>query len=1050
MLAAVAFSALGWISASAEVSAQETQHYGPPYRHNSYADNGPHPSIPATIEAWWNDWKRVWPGYAHCGYSYKLMDPKTNGGKVVSMSPGRPCGGTAYGFATAYPYNPDKNLGPEKCSAPKTHCGNPINVAIGNKYQREDDLDAGPLLSFSRHYNSHEYRTLQEIGRNWRHTYSYRLQHMTDSLGLQAVVLSRPDGAAVVFDYVAGQWRADADVFATVVRRDDSSGQLVGWTYTARDGREVEQYDRLGRLILISRANGISVAFTYNGGMVVTNTPSDYLLTRVQSQDGRSLNLQYDSNLRVSKVLDPAGAEYVYAYDTLGRLDNVTYPGGAQRRYHYNETAYTSGLSLPNALTGITREDGQRYAIFTYGADGRAKSTEHAGGVDKFSSEYAADGSATITTPEGSVEKRHFSTSLGVKKASSIQEQCSGCATRTTSYTYDSNGYVDVKTDPRGVKTDYDHNVRGLTVQKIEAANDAAGRKRTVQTDWDAIFAVPTEQRVYDANAALVQKTTWRYNPRGQAIAVDQIAPSSNEVRTTEAAYCEQADVDAGTCAFIGMIKSQNGPRNDVSDITTYDYYSADAPGCATGPATCNYRKGDLRKLTNALGQSREVLRYDAAGRVLTLIDANGIVSDYEYNVRGWLVSRKVRGANDGVESDDAILRIEYEPTGLVKKLVRPDGSYLRYVYDAAQRLTDVYDDANNRIHYTLDNAGNRIKEDTTGVDGSLKRTLSSIYDQLGQLATSKSADGFGTGYTYDTNGNADIATDALGRKTDNDYDPLNRLVKTLQDAGGINAKVEYGYDALDRITKVTDPKGLDTSYSYNEFGDQTQLSSPDTGVTNYGYNAAGQVTSKQDANDAQAHTYTYDALGRAKTASYGSGNTDVEYDYDTVNSVCTAGETFAIGRVTAMRTEGTELKYCYDRFGQVVRKVQSVDGQSFTLRYAYTLAGQLQTLTYPDGAVADYVRDSQGRVNAIGVTPAGGVRTVLLNNATYEPFGPIAGWAYGNGRSLARTYDQDYRAKTILDSAAGGLSLAYGYNEVGELTELKDGLQSAFLAKYD
>ncbi|WP_363796435.1 hypothetical protein ABU614_13700 [Lysobacter firmicutimachus] len=35
-------------------------------------------------------------------------------------------------------------------------------------------------------------------------------------------------------------------------------------------------------------------------------------------------------------------------------------------------------------------------------------------------------------------------------------------------------------------------------------------------------------------------------------------------------------------------------------------------------------------------------------------------------------------------------------------------------------------------------------------------------------------------------------------------------------------------------------------------------------------------------------------------------------------------------------------------------------------------------------------------------------------------------------------------------DNAADGLSLAYGYNEVGELTELKDGLLSGFLAKYD
>ena len=51
---------------------------------------------------------------------------------------------------------------------------------------------------------------------------------------------------------------------------------------------------------------------------------------------------------------------------------------------------------------------------------------------------------------------------------------------------------------------------------------------------------------------------------------------------------------------------------------------------------------------------------------------------------------------------------------------------------------------------------------------------------------------------------------------SDNDYDPLNRLIKTLQDVGGINAKVEYSYDALDRLTTVNDPKSLNTVYAYD------------------------------------------------------------------------------------------------------------------------------------------------------------------------------------------------------------------------------------------
>ena len=119
---------------------------------------------------------------------------------------------------------------------------------------------------------------------------------------------------------------------------------------------------------------------------------------------------------------------YVYGYDTSGRLSTVTYPGGAQRTYLYNEPAFTGGASLPNALTGIVHEDGQRYATFTYQADGRAISTEHAGAVDKFGVQYNADGTSTVTTPLGTTQQRTFNTVLGVKKAISIVETCPDCA----------------------------------------------------------------------------------------------------------------------------------------------------------------------------------------------------------------------------------------------------------------------------------------------------------------------------------------------------------------------------------------------------------------------------------------------------------------------------------------------------------------------------------------------------------------------------------------------------------------------------------------------
>ena len=631
----------------------------------------------------------------------------------------------------------------------------------------------------------------------------------------------------------------------------------------------------------------------------------------------------------------------------------------------------------------------------------------------------------------------------GLVLPSSVSESCLGCVARNTDYSYDATGRVD-SAILNGIVTEHEYGADGLEIQRIEAANDVMGKRRAIQTDWHPTFRVPVGRRTYNANNELVAKSNWVYNTRGQALTASRIDPVTSVARTTSTTYCEQVDVDASICPLIGLITSVNGPRTDVVDTATYAYYPSDNATCATAPTTCPHRKGDLWKVTDALGKVTETLRYDGAGRALSIKDPNGVITDYEYHPRGWLTATKVRGPDDGSEADDRITQIEYWPTGLVKKVTQPDGAFTTYGYDAAHRLTTIGDNADNTITYTLDNAGNRIQEETRDDTGALRRTLSRVYNQLGQLATQADAGNNPTDFTYDPNGNLKTVTDPLGRETSSDYDPLNRLVRTLQDVGGIEAEAAFEYDALDQLTKVTDPKGLETSYIYNALGDLLQLGSPDTGTTTYTYDSAGNRASQVDARGVVS-SYAYDALNRLTSIIHdngepGGGAQNVAYVYDTVQSACEAGETFAIGRLSAMADASGSTQYCYDRFGQLVRKVQVTNGQTFTLRYAYTRSGQLSTLTYPDGTVVDYVRDAQGQATEVGVTgivPRGG-REVLLTDASYTPFGPATGWVYGNGRTLNRTHDLDYRPESILDSATGGLDLGYSYDPAGNLTALR------------
>jgi len=512
--------------------------------------------------------------------------------------------------------------------------------------------------------------------------------------------------------------------------------------------------------------------------------------------------------------------------------------------------------------------------------------------------------------------------------------------------------------------------------------------------------------------------------------------------RTTTTTYCEQVNIDAGTCPLLGLVTAVDGPRTDVNDVTTYTYYPSDDATCATSPTTCPHRKGDLWLVQDALGNITETLKYDGAGRVLSVKDANNVVTDFEYHPRGWLTARKVRGVDNGSETDDQITRIDYFPTGLVEKTTLPDGSFTSYTYDAAHRLTDITDGEGNKIHYTLDNAGNRTKEETLGTTGTVLRTLSRVYNQLGQLQTHKDAYDHGTGYVYDANGNTDTVTDALSRVTDNDYDPLNRLTKTIQNVGGLNVTTQFKYDAQDNLTEVVDPKNLSTKYTYSGLGDLKRLESPDTGITDYTYDSAGNRKTQTDARGVTA-TYGYDALNRLVSVSYPDSSLNVGYSYDTAAAACASGETFAAGRLSLITDGSGSTQYCYDRFGQMVRKVQTTAGQSLTVRYSYTKAGQLSSVTYPDGTVADYVRDSLGRTTQVGVTRPGGSRQILLTSASYYPFGPASEWVFGNGRLFQSTLNQNYQPGVVQDQSAGGLSLGYEFDAVGNLVKLRNGNQS-------
>ncbi|WP_421567529.1 RHS repeat-associated core domain-containing protein [Stenotrophomonas sp. PD6] len=889
--------------------------------------------------------------------------------------------------------------------------GNPVSVVSGSKVQREVDVDL-EWFQLYRTFDS-SFRMLGGIGGNWTHNLNVRLYSASGG-GIAVVVF--PSGSILGFSGLEA-----IDGSGVVIKKDGSGHVLF-----LKDGRY--RFNSSGRLNRIERYAGDALDIEFDGlGRI----------SRVVHSTGRSLEFGYADDYAYGEselafVKDQDGILVTYSFDDLSRLTGVAYRDGTSRHYLYEDAKYRW------LLTGVEDETGARYATYAYNDDGLAVASEHAGGVQKHTFQYGSDGATTYTNPLGVVERVAFTPATPYRK---IASSTTLAGTESWEYAPYSGTGSDFR---RRVKSHTQRNGRidlyayqdltdpVLGDVRIKRVTEASNRPEANVTEvWKRR---DTNQIVKQVSGARTQ--TWQYNARGQVIQESTVT-TAGQSRTTTYSYCDQINVQQG-CPVVGLLLSVDGPMPGTADTVSYTYYAEDAPGCASGGNACTYRKGDLRKTVQPLGSTTEVLAYNGDGRPHLVMDPNGVVTEYRYTPRGWLASTTVKGPDDASSADDRVTSMEYLPTGQVSRTTAPDRTVATYEYDAAQRLIKVGDGAGNSIHYTLDAAGNRVHESYRGSDGAVTRAESRVYNGLSQLVTLADAYANPTDYGYDAEGNQVSATSPLGKVSQQEYDSLNRLKRTLQDVGGIGAESRFKYDTEGNVVEVTDPKGLKTTYARNGFGQVLTQTSPDTGITTFTYDTAGNVLTRTDARGVSAN-YSYDALGRTTAVTFSDPAADIHYVYDQPSSHCAQGERAGIGRLASMIDSSGRTDYCYSAIGDLVRRVQVVEGQALTLRYAYEASGRLQSMTYPDGSLVDYSYDALGQVSSLGVTPAGGTREVLMHGLQTLPFGPEKTWTFGNGRRLDRSYDLNYRPQSIND-ARDGLNVGFGFDPAGNITSLTDG----------
>ena len=951
-------------------------------------------------------------------------------------------------------------------SSPSVHTPKPINTTNGNKYRSENDYTQSGLspLNVTRFYSSNKNQST-DVGVNWRHSYTSSLtanihsqtvpyvandaefsqQYGTakeacesgwndikgqytppavanstalydgttctisdgaSALGIIAVrnstsgvspfppqdniVIERANGNTIVFTSVNSNWIAPSDKDVSLVQA--TSGYILT---TAQD--TVEEYNLSGQLISITDRKGIQQTLTYNA--------TSGLLESVIDSFGQSLGFAYVGS-KLTTVTLPDTTQLVYGYDTNNNFSTVKREDTTVKTYVYEDARF------PNALTGIVDEKSQRYMTFSYDTQGRATTSELAGGVEKVTVNFVDDLTSTVTDALGQLRTYRFTTINGEKKLADIEgAPCGSCGGKATRTTYDASGYVDSSTDFNGNVTTYVNNARGLALSRTEAVGTKD--ERTTSYEWHSSYALPTciienvktTRLSYTANGSLETRTS--IDTSDTAL----FATPATKVCSAVEARGDYATLNKRSIGYTyypnyGLVKTIDGARTDVNDITSFSYDAT----------------GNLTLITNALGQETQLNNYTARGKPQEIIDANGLVTTLTYDVRGRVDVVKVGGL---------VTDYDFDAVGNLDLVTRADGSFIDYDYDAAHRLTDVRDQTGSNIHYILDALGNRKGTDIKDASGTLKRTSTAIYNQLGQFEKTIGAALQTTDYLlYDNNGNLKHLKDADGKNTWLGYDALNRLETTTNELNDVSTTV---YDAQGNVTRVTDFKGLVTTYNFDGLGNRLELNSPDTGITQYtSHDGNGNVLSMIDAQS-QITTYTYDALNRIDFITYHDGST-ADYLYDT--GVNAKGRLSSVNYTDSTGTKTGITNWNYDSYGRVGSKTETVNSIALTTTYNFNpTTGQLDNVITSGGHTLSYAY-LNAQVRGISVDGKS-----VMSAISYEPFAAANGWTWGNGATQNRTYDLDGQLDTYV---LGNTTYDINYTPSGNVQSITDLVNAA------
>jgi RHS repeat-associated protein len=680
-------------------------------------------------------------------------------------------------------------------------------------------------------------------------------------------------------------------------------------------------------------------------------------------------------------------------------------------------------LRTLNALTGVLRYQ------FTYDSAGRLVQIVDGDGLITTIERDAAGNPTAIVAPFG----QRTTLQLDDQGYLASLTNPAGEATRMLSTT---GGLLTSLTNPKGHSSRFTYDALGRLLRDEDAAGGFKALARTENADafavslTSALGRATTYQVEYPATGGILRVNT---DPRGLQTVRDISSDGRQRITAPDGTITTMVE---GPDPRFGM----QAPLLQSLSVTTPAGLNATVTATRTVALANPLDLLSATQLTDTInvhGRSFTSI-YDAASSTVTSQTPMGRRMVSTLDGRGRVVEQRVAGLEP--------LRFTYDGVGQLVAVTQGPRHTL-FAYDVRGRLAAITD--------------------------PLSRTVAFEYDAVGRITRQLLPEGREVLSSYDANGNVTSFTPPGRPSHAFTYTSVDLEESYLPPEAGMGPSLTHftynldrqpvemtrpdgsaitlGYDGAGRVNTLMFPSGPLAFHYDATTGNLVTITDPEGGTLSYGYDGSLLTRETWAGNIAGSIQYTYDNNFRLTSQSV-NGDAPLNFQYD-ADSLLTQVGALAIGRdpqnghitgstlgnIVDARTHSSfgELSsykaalsgsdifvvhYTRDALGRIIRKTETIDGQTNAFSYTYDVAGRLTEVRRDDSPIGTYVYDSNGNRLSYA-SPDGNLA------ATYDVQDRLL--QYGS-TSYTYTANGELQHKT-----AGSQTTTYEYDALGNLRQI-------------